>query len=170
MVKKKTLNLTNYVMIILFSFLSFVFLSQTHIFCKDERNSLSGFGILTLNSSNAVDICLKLAISVCMTVFVCLIVLNVIAILIELNVIKTTKFNDLIKKLNVGLVVVLVCLSFIILVCLIFKKTDLNKPFGEELKMYDIGWAGVVNFVFSLVMFIISVILFYTEKIFKKNK
>lgn len=172
-------NIVN-ILAILFSALTYVFLSQAYFTfsysisiggLNGEAGSITGYEVLkNYLEGDSKDQMLAVSL-IFLTIFAALVILcSIINILANCGVIKNkgvVKITNFVNVVSSILMVVFVAIGLFIMIDL---TKDASLSIGSSSIDYKIGWASIVNFIISIAIFILTIFAFKTSKQTKKKK
>lgn len=164
MEKELVFRKVNHIILLGLSILFLVFMSQGYIGDK-LLGSVSGYSLISFDGSNAVSIIDSLSMVVSIILVCFMLITNILALLSDFGVIKVSKIDEIIKKINLSLCIILLCAVFVTLVCVHFEVSKFN---GNDVVLnYKVDWAIILNFIISLIMFVQGILLYTSKKYFK---
>lgn len=163
--KVKIFRITLYSIFLVLSLVMFTCFSFDFI---SGFESSTGFESIDFSRDLATTI-LSISLVITLISIIGLLVTNIISILIECEVIKRgEKTTFVINRLNIIFTTILLCVSFIVLICLKSKVSTLNRNYSLN---HSVGVGGILLFVLSIVTFTCALVANFEEKLaFLKQK
>lgn len=163
--KKYMFMLANHIVGTALSLLMLIFCASNFI---TGNENLTGINLIIAPNGDPIASTISIAIVFMITVLAVMGIVSFCLLLADFDIIENRKTLDMLVKFQLILALVLVVLTFVTLICLKLKTTELNR--GES-SQNTLGIGGVINFVFSLVLLAQSFALRYIDKInFEKIK
>lgn len=163
--KKYMFMLANHIVGTALSLLMLIFCASNFI---TGNENLTGINLIIAPNGDPIASTISIAIVFMITVLAVMGIVSFCLLLADFDIIENRKTLDMLVKFQLILALVLVVLTFVTLICLKLKTTELNR--GES-SQNTLGIGGVINFVFSLVFLAQSFALRYIDKInFEKIK
>ena len=163
--KKYMFMLANHIVGTALSLLMLIFCASNFI---TGNENLTGINLIIAPNGDPIASTISIAIVFMITVLAVMGIVSFCLLLADFDIIENQKTLDMLVKFQLILALVLVVLTFVTLICLKLKTTELNR--GESTQN-TLGIGGVINFVFSLVLLAQSFALRYIDKInFEKIK
>ena len=163
--KKHKFLLSNHIVLCFLSVVMILFFCSGFIVGNEN---ITGFQLLTFPNGDLVATTLSVAVVFFLVGLTINLIISFCLFLSDFEIIEEPKTLDMLEKLLVIMTTIILNLSFVILICLKLKTSQLNR--GES-SLNQLGIGGVINFVFSIVIFLQSIALKFADKInFDKNK
>ena len=157
--KKYKFLLANHIVCTLLCFLMIIFCASNFITGNDN---ITGFNLIIAPNGDLIASAISISIVLMLAILIILAVVSLCLIFADFEIIEEPKTLDMLVKLQLVLSFILLILTFMILICLKLKATELNR--GQSTQNI-LGIGGVINFVFSIVVLIQSFALNYVDKI-----
>lgn len=156
--KKFKFVFANHVIALALGVLMLTFCASNYI---TGGENISGMSLIACPNGDLIASTLSFGIVFMITALFILVIVCASLILSDFEIIEDKKIIDMLVKLLLCLSIFLLIISFMILICLKLKTSQLNRGTGQNV----LGVGGVINFVFSLILLSQSIALKYVDKI-----
>lgn len=157
--KKFKFLLANHIVCLSLSILMIIFCASNFI---TGSESMSGISFITPPNGDLIASTISISMVLLITILVVLVVIAFCLLISDFDVIEDNKILNMLVALQVILSAILVVLSFVILICIKLKTSQLNRG---QLGQNMIGIGSVIIFVFSLVVLVLSLALKFVDEI-----